>query len=42
MLTVFWTGNLKEGKHLDGIWEDHMKMAVKEIGSEGREWIYLA
>jgi hypothetical protein len=35
-------GKLEGREHLDGIWEDHIKMAVKEIGSEGREWIYLA
>jgi hypothetical protein len=40
--TGFWWGNLREGDHLEDpgiIWEDNIKMDLREVGWEGMDWI---
>jgi hypothetical protein len=40
--TRFWWENLKEINHLEGRWEDNIKMDLQEFGCEGKDWIDLA
>jgi len=30
--TGFWCGNLREGDHLEDLWEDNIKVDLKNIG----------
>ena len=40
----FWLGNMKQKRPLKHScrWEDNIKMAVREIGLEGVDWINFA
>jgi hypothetical protein len=43
MHTKFLFENLKGRDHVEGlsIWEDNIRMDVREIGCEGMDWMYL-
>jgi hypothetical protein len=44
MRTKFWSENLKEGDHLGdlGMWQDNIKMGLKEIRYTDADWIHLS